>query len=359
MKNLGHEVEIISLDSPDNIWVDSFPLPLVTIGKGWGKYGYNHDLVPWLRKYASRYDAIIVQGIWQYHSFGVWRALAKSKIPYFVFTHGMLSPWFKRKYPLKHLKKWLYWPWAEYRVLRDAKCVLFTTEEERILAGKSFWLYQCHERVVGYGTKVPPGETEEQIKAFYLKNTSLRGKPFFLFLGRMHPVKGCDLLIEAFAQIAESHSDWHLVMAGPDQINWQKQLVNRCEKLKISDRVHWMGVLRGKIKWGAMKAAKAFVLPSHQENFGIVVAEALACGRPVLITDRVNIWREVKESQAGLVGSDDLTGVKKILHQFIALSEESRTSMEKAATKCYTKHFDVEKTTIGMLEVIKEELSSQ
>ena len=62
---------------------------------------------------------------------------------YFVFTHGMLDPWFKRTYPLKHLKKWLYWPWAEYRVLRDAQAVLFTCEEERILARQSFWLYKC------------------------------------------------------------------------------------------------------------------------------------------------------------------------------------------------------------------------
>ena len=88
------------------------------------------------------YDAVIVHGIWQYNSFGVWRALAGTATPYFVFPHGMLDPWFKRTYPLKHMKKLLYWPWGEYRVLRDAAAVLFTSEEERQLARESFSLYQ-------------------------------------------------------------------------------------------------------------------------------------------------------------------------------------------------------------------------
>ncbi|MEB0151131.1 glycosyltransferase, partial [Pseudomonas sp. CCC2.2] len=83
---------------------------------------------------------------------GTWRALAKKKIPYFIFTHGMLDPWFKKNYPLKHLKKWLYWTWGEYRVLRDAKAVLFTCEEEKILARQSFWLYKANEVVTAFGT---------------------------------------------------------------------------------------------------------------------------------------------------------------------------------------------------------------
>ena len=83
---------------------------------------------------------------------------ADAKTPYVVFTHGMLDPWFKRQYPLKHVKKWLYWPWAEYRVLRDATAVLFTSEEERRLARRSFWLYRCNEVVINYGTAAPPAD---------------------------------------------------------------------------------------------------------------------------------------------------------------------------------------------------------
>ena len=98
------------------------------------------------------------------------------EIPYFVYTHGMLDPWFKRTYPLKHLKKCFYWPWGEYRVLRDAKAVLFTCEEEKLLARQSFGLYQAHEVVVSYGTNGPTGDAEAQRAAFLAQYPALAGK---------------------------------------------------------------------------------------------------------------------------------------------------------------------------------------
>jgi glycosyltransferase involved in cell wall biosynthesis len=189
----------------------------------------------------------------------------------------MLDPWFKRTYPFKHLKKWAYWPWANYRVLRDAKAVLFTTEQERQLARQSFWLYQADEVVVGYGTSAPPGAAEKQRELFLSSFPHLRGQLILLFLSRIHPKKGVDLLIEAFA--ASAPRDWglQLVIAGPDQVGWQSKLQHRAVELGIADLITWPGMLTGDLKWGAFRAAHLFCLPSHQENFGIVVAEALAC----------------------------------------------------------------------------------
>ncbi|HMG05900.1 MAG TPA: hypothetical protein VK581_10585, partial [Chthoniobacterales bacterium] len=111
------------------------------------------------------------------------------------FPHGMLDPWFKRTYPRKHMKKLLYWPWAEYRVLRDAAAVLFTSEEERRLARESFSLYHCKEIVVNYGTAAPEVDLESAREDFLEAFPKLRGQRFFLFLGRLHEKKGCDLLI--------------------------------------------------------------------------------------------------------------------------------------------------------------------
>src|SRR6202030_4246906 len=102
--------------------------------------------------------------------------LKRRGVPYYVFTHGMLDPWFKKAYPLKHLKKLLYWPWAEYRVLRDAKAVLFTSEEERILARRSFALYRVRERVVAYGTAAPPGNSEQLRTQFLAQHPELRDR---------------------------------------------------------------------------------------------------------------------------------------------------------------------------------------
>ena len=133
------------------------------MGPGRSYYRYAPRLLPWLRQHAKDYDAVIVNGLWQYTTHATWRALNKGSVPYYVFTHGMLDPWFKRTYPLKHLKKWLFWPWADYRALRDAKAVFFTCEEERLLARQSFWLYRCHETVVSYGTGAPPGDARQQV----------------------------------------------------------------------------------------------------------------------------------------------------------------------------------------------------
>ena len=175
----GHHVEIASLDPPNAPYLNQCPLPVYPLGPATLGYAFSARLVPWLRANRSHFDAAIVNGIWQFHSFGAWRALHASSTPYVLFTHGMLDPWFKKRYPLKHFKKWMYWPWAEYRVLRDARAVLFTTEEERVLARSSFWLYRCNEVVVNYGTARPNGDPEMELREFYSCLINLVGEPAF------------------------------------------------------------------------------------------------------------------------------------------------------------------------------------
>ena len=129
---LGHSVEVLSLDAPDVPFVKECPLTVHAMGTGQGNYGYSKKFKPWLSAHAQNYDVFIINGLWQYHSFASHSVLKGQNRPYYVFTHGMLDPWFKHQYPLKHLKKWFYWPWGEYPVLRDAKKVLFTCEDEKI-----------------------------------------------------------------------------------------------------------------------------------------------------------------------------------------------------------------------------------
>ena len=215
---LGWEIEVACLDRPDAPWLKDFPLKVHAMGPAYLGYGYSPRFVPWLKAHCHDYTFVVVNGIWQYGSFAAWRVLRKAVVPYFVFTHGMLDPWFKKNYPLKHLKKWLYWPWAEYRVLRDATAVLFTCMEEKILARRSFWLYRCNEAVVNYGTAGWTGNADAQRQCFLEKFPELKGKRLLLFLGRIHEKKGGDLLIDAFHRIVTERpdADFHLVMAGPD-----------------------------------------------------------------------------------------------------------------------------------------------
>jgi glycosyltransferase involved in cell wall biosynthesis len=353
----GHVVEIISLDAPDDPWVRESPVPVHALGPGRGGYGYAPRFSDWIKQRHADYDAVIVHGIWQYNSFGVWRALRGTATPYFVFPHGMLDPWFKRTYPLKHIKKLLYWPWAEYRVLRDAAAVLFTSEEERRLARESFSLYRCKEVVVNYGTAAPALDLESAREDFFRDFPNLRGQHFLLFLGRLHVKKGCDILIEAFAALLSSsgrNAPLHLVLAGPcadeEYLLHLKQLA--AAATKDDGSITFTGMLTGNRKWGAFSAAEAFVLPSHQENFGIAVAEALSCGTPVLISNKVNIWREIEADQAGYVENDDLAGTTALLKRWVATAADIRAAMQDSAKECFARRFEIERATDSLLKVL-------
>jgi glycosyltransferase involved in cell wall biosynthesis len=348
----GHQVEIASLDPPNAPYLGRCPLPVYPFGPGLLGYGFNTRLIPWLRANRSSYDVVVVNGIWQFHSFGTWSALRNSDTPYVLFTHGMLDPWFKKKYPMKHLKKWMYWPWAEYRVLRDASAVIFTCEEERVLARFSFWLYRCNEQVINYGTGYPTDDPKLAVQEFFRCYPQLLGKKLVLFMGRIHPKKGCDLLIEAFAKSLAGHPDWHLVFAGPDQLGWQRKLDCRASQLGVADRITWTGMISGALKWGALRSAEVFALPSHQENFGIAVSEALAAGVPVLISNKVNIWREIESDGAGMIAEDTLQGTCDILRDYVEMSTDKRLAMRERARRCFEQRFEITKAVKSFQAVL-------
>jgi glycosyltransferase involved in cell wall biosynthesis len=354
LKSMGHTFDVVSLDRADDSFVRDFPGHVTAVGPGLGQYGYASEFVPWLRRNAKLYDAILVHGVWDYNCFGVWQALRASDKPYFVYTHGMLDPWFKRTYPLKHLKKWLYWPWATYRALRDARGVVFTTEDERKLARESFWLYRCRELVIHYGTSESRGDATLEHQAFLSRYPALRDKRIVLFLGRIHVKKGCDLLIKAFAKIAERDPRLQLVMAGPDKTGEQDRLEAIAKSLNIQNRITWTGMLSGDVKWGAFRAADVFALTSHQENFGVAVAEALACGLPVLITDKVNVWREIQADGAGFIANDDLGGAQELLEKWESLNELERQRMRKNARECFKTRFEITQSVESLVQVLRD-----
>jgi len=356
VRGMGHEPEVLTLDDPGEPHLQDYPLPTCAIGPSHGRYGFNPRLRGWLRQNVHRFDAVIVHGLWQYHGFGTWRALRQLGVPYFVFPHGMLDPWFKTTYPLKHLKKCLYWPWADYRLLRDARAVLFTSEEERRQARLSFSRYHVREAVVEYGTSTPPRDGPRLREEFLAQFPHLRGKRLLLFLSRIHEKKGCDLLIEAFARVAAADYALHLLIAGPDQTGWVTQLCTLARQFGVGERVDFCGMLRGDAKWGAFYASEAFVLPSHQENFGIAVAEALGCGLPVLLSDKVNIWREIDVDGAGLVAPDTADGTEQSLRRWLAMSVAQREAMRASAKECFERRFTAEATAKSLIHVIQGSL---
>jgi glycosyltransferase involved in cell wall biosynthesis len=351
----GHKVEIIALDPRSAEWLRPIDLPVHALGRGLTSYAYSPALDEWLKANGRQYDHVIVNGLWQYPGLAVWRRFSRTATPYYVFPHGMLDPWFKRTYPVKHVKKWLYWPWAEYRVMRDAAGVIFTSEQERAQARESFWLYRAHERISSLGVEPPPDLDRVSEEKFLERFPQLRNGRSLLFLGRLHPKKGCDLAIEAFAGVARRQSDISLVIAGPDQVGWQKALQDRAQKLGIHSRVVFTGMLEGELKLSAMKNADALILPSHQENFGMAVVEALAVGVPVLISNRVNTAEEIEKDRAGYIAPDDLAGTTSLIERWCKTSTADKDSMRQNAKMCFSRRFEIKGAVDSLLKILSEQ----
>ena len=337
---MGDSLEVVTLDDPTAPYLQDCPFRVHPLGPKQSKYGLSRRLLSWLFTHAGRFNLILINNVWLFPAVAAWLAASKARIPYAVFTHGALDVYFKKRYPLKHLKKCLYCP-LQYLILRNASAVLFTSELERELALTSFRPNRWASVVVPYGTNQPTGDPDAQRLAFYNVAPKLRNRRFFLFLSRIHEKKGCDLLLNAFAQVASEYPEVDLVIAGPDQMRLQAKLQAQAKRAGIAHRVLWPGMLRDALKYGALRAAEAFVLPSHQENFGIVVAEALACGTPVLISNQVNIWREIISSGVGLVETDTLEGTVKLLRRWLSMSEAQHQAITDRTEAAFGKHFSL------------------
>ena len=350
----GNEVEVATLDgTTDGPACDGYrsllDCPVHPNGPGKSNYGFSPRLPEWLAANRQRFDGAIVNGVWQYHGVAARKTLAGHK-PFVVFAHGMLDPYFKDRYPLKHLKKLVYWTLQERRNLNAAKAVCFTSEEELRVAAGGFPFVHFRRVVVPYGTMGPSGDPEALKQAFFAVYPALRGQKYLLFLGRIHPKKGCDLLLEAFAKTA--NPDLHLVIAGPDETGWGAELKGQAARLGIASRITWTGMLRGDAKWGAFYASEAFILPSHQENFGIAVADALACGVIPLISDKVNIAPQVAADGAALMEPDTLDGTLRLITRFQSLTPAERQDMQSLALACYRRRYALDSAAHAVYEAL-------
>jgi len=348
----GYTCEVVTLDDPAAPFLKDLPFPVHALGPPRTGLAYSAKLLPWLRENRHRFDGVLVNGLWQYIGFATWRAFG-GRVPYAVFSHGMLDPYFKKAFPLKHLKKWVYWLLADYWMLRGAYRVLFTTTDESRLAEQSFWLHRWNGLVIPFGADRPPSNEAPLLASYYAAFPQMQNRRFLLFLGRIHRKKGCDMLIQSFVKYAALDPQLHLVMAGPDQQAWSAALKEIVAAAGLTERVHWPGMLSGDVKWGAFYASEAFVLPSHQENFGIAVAEAMACRRPVLLADKVNIAAEIAADGAGLMESDTQAGTDNLLRRWIEMPAAERRIMQQKASETFDRRYDMRKNAEAINRVFE------
>ena len=336
----GDEITICTSSVPKtNIFNKS--VNIVYISQSYTSYRLSLSLLIWLYQNVRFYDVVIVNGIWQFQSLAIYLISHFYNVKYFIFPHGMLDPHLKELSFLKHFKKWIYWYCIESRVCKRAKNVIFTTQEEANLAKSGFFSDNIKYEIMKYGIKKPPQNQYYLRGMFFDKYSNLKGKTIILFMSRVHEKKGVNLLLDAFAQCCENNPTLHLLIAGPGSKKYLDLLSNHSKKLGISDHVTWLGMLSGQEKWSTYYAADVFCLPSHQENFGIVVAEALGCGIPVIISNRVNICGVVQISGAGFVNKNTSEGTLQSLQSWLELKESERNEMSKKAKSCFDENFDI------------------
>lgn len=377
--------EVVSFDNPDASFIDKNFVKTYALGAGKGPWFYNPNYKSWLQQHLSEFDVVILHGLWNYQGYGLIKVMqllkgksadASFSTKLFVMPHGMLDPYFQKAEgrKLKAIRNWFYWKLIEQKVVNQADGILFTCEAELQLAKQTFSPYlPKKELVVGLGVDEPPAFTDAMKEAFLSKCSGLEQASYLLFLSRIHEKKGVDLLVDAYAnslisnktvdQKDQQNSNTSfitpknvskLIVAGPGlQTVYGQKIKLAASKLQQQiPQVFFPEMLTGDAKWGAFYGCKAFILPSHQENFGIAVVEALACGKPVLISNQINIHTEISNSNAGFVADDTASGTEELLRKWNDLSPAEKTTMGKNARKCYEDYFAVDQAAQKLLTAI-------
>ena len=374
LKKLSVRNEVVCLDDPTADFLSDATFLIHAIGKGKGPWQYNPKLIPWLLKNLHRFDVVIMHGLWLYPSYAITKSIKIFKnqrnkegqifhVPkIFIMPHGMLDPYFQhdRSRRLKAIRNKYYWKFVEGNVVNNADALLFTCEEELILARKPFRPYSPKKEInVGYGIKKPPAHTLKMKQTFFKLCLGLNGSPYFLFLSRIHEKKGADLLINAYGiQLKKINKGGEqfpkLVIAGPGTDSSYglklQQLVKKDPVL--TENIFFPGLILGDAKWGAYYGCEAFILPSHQENFGIVVVEAIACSKPVLISNKVNIWQEINNAGAGIVKDDSLEGIIQLFECWEKMADAEKKSMQLSSKSLFEKKYTSASAASQLLHVI-------
>lgn len=295
------------------------------------KFKYSPAMGEALDHEMPGFDVAHLYSMFMYPSSAAAHFCRKYQVPYLLHPHGTLDP-FQRRYHAG--RKWLYTQIVERRNFSGATGVLFNSEEERRLAadtpgiglaGKNGAKRRLQAVVpVGVDAEwfedVSPAAREKYRRQF----PELAGRRLVTYFGRMHFKKGLDILVAAFARVAAQRPDIHLVLAGPDNDGYARQVRGWLEKAGVLDRATFTGFLASEQSRVALQESALLALPSYAENFGQAVAEAMACGTPVVISDRVNIWPEVKGAGAGLVVACDVNQTADALASLLDSPAESR-----------------------------------
>jgi len=300
-----------------------------------GLHLYAHDrrhswrrskaLVRALAESAPSFDLIHISELWLHPTYAASRVASNSGVPYILRPAGGLEPWRLRNGPFKRWKKRGYLELVGKSIMQRAACLQAASDQE----AESFRQagYRGPVTVIPSGVDLDtfrPGDTDESHEYW----PDLKDRPVVLFMSRLSPEKGLDLLIPLWADLVKSppYRDAMLVLAGPDCRGYRRKVERMIARHHVAAHICMTGMLQGRRKLALLRRADVFVLPSYSENFGIVVAEALACGTPVLTTTGTP-WRQVQEIDAGRWVSPTKPEVAAALRELLEMTASQREAM--------------------------------
>lgn len=296
------------------------------------------EIEAFIRK--GKFDIVQLQGMWDLRYHKLAKICRRLNIPYIETPRGMLEPWsLAQKKWKKRLALWLY----QMNDLNHAACIYTTAEDEA-------------RNVKALGVKAPCAVIPNGIEVdSYKCRTSMDGvKKQVLFLSRIHVKKGIELLIEAWARIVEDFPGWSLLIVGNGEADYVESLRNKVKEHGVGESVTISEPVFGEAKVKLYQSSALFVLPSYSENFGMVIAEAMSCGVPV-ITTRYCPWEILNETGTGWCIDLSVDNLTDTLRQAMGMNADILYEMGQKASLLVSEKFDyrsVAKKTMEMYKLI-------
>ena len=356
LSNNGFKVDILTCDSIKSNFYKSNKLKIINKGPAFfGNFWFSPSLFFWLLKNKKKYDFFIIHGIWDFKNL-VARLLLNKK--YSVFVHGSLHPAQKKGF-FNRIKKQIYWKLIERRNLLSSRSILLTSSGEENQIKKTFVKTDgINKTLIQYGILKTKVDKNSALKTFYNRFPYLKNKVFYLYLGRFHEQKACDIIIQSVYRIKKGFKEKILLMGPISGSQYELYIRDLVKKYNLGNQIFFADAQYGNVKWGAIMASKAMVLPSHGENFGISLVESLSLGRPVLTTFKVNIYREILKYKVGLVSRDKTKYFSKILLKFNSFNKKKIKDFSKNSLLCFKDNFDLSSNKNSLATYIKNEVEN-
>jgi glycosyltransferase involved in cell wall biosynthesis len=333
VSSLGVSVDLITtnangdtnLDVPLQTWISEKSYRVQYFSHwGLGDYKISISLTSWLFQNVTSYDLVHTNAIFSYPNLPAYWACKLYKVPYIITPRGMLEPW---ALSYKAWKKRFYYNLFEKSALDHASAIhmLASTEAERAkpLNLKSPLV------VVPNGIHRQDFETLPDSELFYQNFPETRHKTLIIFLGRVDPKKGLDLLAAAFAKLHTQFPEAHLIIAGQDNINFLSTAQGYFAEAGCLDAVTFTGMLTGSLKYAALAAASVYVAPSYSEGFSMSVLEGMASGLPCVITTGCN-FPEAAAAQAAHVVDINADKIANALIECLKYPQEAKEMGDRA-----------------------------